>query len=73
MSAGVLTLLLKALDLALLGIQFTPAIRLLFVDITTSVKLMVAKERDPTAEEWELLDALRDTIHKAIQEAHPND
>jgi hypothetical protein len=33
----------------------------------TALANMVAEKRDPTAEEWAALDAMRDTLHKAVQ------
>lgn len=69
MSASALILLLKAIDLVTMGITLAPAVREAFSKITVSVRLMVAERRDPTIEEWDKLDTLRDTIHEAIQEA----
>ncbi len=69
MSPGALTLLLKSLDLLVLGITMTPNIRAAFVDVTASVQIMVTEGREPTAAEWAKLDTLRDSIHRKIQEA----
>ena len=65
-----LLLLLKALDLLVLGIEMAPAIREAFSDVTAAVKAMTEEGRDPTPAEWARLDTLRDTIHRQIQEAH---
>ena len=70
MSPAALTLLLKGLDLLVLGIEMAPAIREAFSGITRAVQIMVSENRDPTPEEWARLDTLRDTIHRQIQEAH---
>ncbi|MEE9598176.1 MAG: hypothetical protein V3V96_15500 [Acidiferrobacterales bacterium] len=70
MNPAAFTLLLKGLDVLVLGIEMAPAIRALFQDITSSVRKMVAEERDPTLYEWTQLDKLRDEIHRQIQEAH---
>ncbi len=67
MSPNALLLLLKGLDLLVLGIQAAPAVRRAFGDITLSVRGMVEEGRDPTPEEWAQLDKLRDTIHHQIQ------
>ena len=70
MSPAALTLLLKGLDLLVLGIEMAPSIREAFSDVTSAVRNMVEEDRDPTQVEWAQLDTLRDTIHKSIQEAH---
>ena len=70
MSPASLALLLKGLDLLVLGIEMAPAIRAAFTDLTASVRVMVKEGRDPTPAEWATLDVLRDAIHQKIQEAH---
>ena len=70
MTAATLVLLVKGLDLLVLGIEMAPAIRSAFTDMTAAVRLMVEEGRDPTPVEWATLDTLRDTIHRQIQEAH---
>ena len=70
MSPASLALLLRGLDLLVLGIEMAPAIREAFTDVTAAVKKMAEEGRDPTPEEWARLDTLRDTIHRQIQEAH---
>ncbi len=70
MSTSAFLLLIKALDLLVLGIEMAPAIREAFMGVTLSVRNMVEQGRDPTSFEWAQLDELRDTIHRQIQEAH---
>lgn len=69
MNASVLILLLKSIDLLMLSATLAPAVSEAFAGIVKSVRLMVVENRDPTLEEWDQLDTLRDTIHEAIQEA----
>lgn len=69
MTNSAMVLLLKGLDLLVLGITMSPAIRVAFSDITMSVQAMVVEGRNPTTEEWRKLDILRDTVHRGIQEA----
>ena len=70
MTAATLILLVKGLDLLVLGIEMAPAIRSAFTDMTSAVRTMVEEGRDPTPAEWAMLDTLRDTLHRQIQEAH---
>ena len=70
MNPSAFLLLIKALDLLVLGIEMAPAIRGAFMDVTLAVRRMAEEGRDPTPEEWAQLDTLRDTIHWKIQEAH---
>ena len=70
MTAATLILLVKGLDLLVLGIEMAPAIRSAFTDMTSAVRTMVEEGRDPTPAEWATLDTLRDTLHRQIQEAH---
>ena len=70
MSPAALTLLLKGLDLLVLGLEMAPAIREAFSNVTSAVQVMVYENRDPTPAEWARLDTLRDTLHRSIQEAH---
>lgn len=71
MNTSPLILLLRGLDILVLGIEMAPAIRAAFQDLTAVVAVMVSKGRDPTADEWGKLDTLQDAVHAAIQEAHP--
>ncbi len=70
MTAATLVLLVKGLDLLVLGIEMAPAVRSAFQSITDSVRLMVEEDRDPTPAEWAQLDELRDQVHRSIQTAH---
>ncbi len=70
MTAATLVLLVKGLDLLVLGIEMAPAIRSAFMDMTAAVRTMVEEGRDPTLTEWARLDELRDTVHRSIQDAH---
>ena len=70
MSTAALTLLLKSLDLLVLGLEVAPNIRTAFADVTASVQLMINEGRDPTPVEWAKLDELRNTIHFQIQVGH---
>lgn len=70
MTVATLTLLLKGLDLVMLGIEMSPQIRAAFQDVTKAVQVMLDEGRDPTDAEWAQLDTLRDTVHRQIQEAH---
>ena len=51
-------------------IPLIPAASALFTSIQqqrSQLELMQAQGRDPTAEEWAALDALRDQLHKQVQ------
>ncbi len=69
MSPGALVVLLRGLDLLVLGLEMAPAIRAAFSTVTRDVEIMLEEDRDPTPEEWARLDELRNTIHRSIQEA----
>lgn len=71
MNVATLILLLKGLDMLVLGIEMAPMVRVAFMNITASVRSMIDEGRDPTAGEWADLDILRDALHVAIQEAKP--
>lgn len=73
MNPAMLTLLIKSLDLLVLGINMSSHIRAAFMTITASVQVMINEGRDPTVEEWTNLDYLRDMLHETIQRAKPGD
>jgi hypothetical protein len=72
MNPTTLTLLLRGLDLLVLGIEVAPEIRNTFTTITEDVSNMLAEGRVPTPAEWARLDTLRDQVHQRIKEAHHN-
>ena len=67
MTPASLSLLLKGLDLLVLGLNVAPEVMRAFKNITANVQLMVNQGRDPTPDEWRLIDNLRDEIHREIQ------
>ena len=67
MTQAAMLLLLRTLDLLVIGIEMSPLILATFRQITASVTLMVVENRNPSPDEWRQLDQLRDLIHEKIQ------
>ncbi len=61
-------LLLRGLDLLLLGIEVAPDVAKAFGEISSDLKKIILERRDPTDEEFAKLMALADAVHQKIQE-----
>lgn len=70
MNTSALLLLIKALDLLVMGLTVAPNVVNMFQEIISDVQVMIREGRDPTPAEWASLDLLRDEVHRTIQEAH---
>jgi len=73
MTAAQAALLLRGIDLLILGITVAPQIKAAFSSITDELQVMIDEGRDPSPEEMEAIFTRARSVHGQIQAAHRED